>query len=320
VSKERAAIGADVGGTYIKSGVVALDGTISRFATVPTFGRQGRDASVGTLLAAVRRLRDGVEKSGKEVIGVGIGCPGPLDPKRGFVYNAVNLPGWVDLPLADIVGEETGLRVLVDNDANLFTLGEWWRGAAKGARCAVGVTVGTGIGGGIVVGGEIWHGASGGAGEIGHVTAVADGIKCSCGKKGCVEAYSSAAALVLRTLRRMRRGARTELNKWGDDFTVKNIVDVARGGDVFAEIMIADVPRYLGVALGSIVNLLGPDVIVVGGGMAALGDLLFPPLMRAVKANCLPSAFKATKILRARLGTKGGVVGAGKIVWDALGR
>ena len=312
------AIAVDVGGTYVKAGLVSKNGRVSRFEKHATYAWRGRDASLGAVVGAIKSLAVSAERLGRAVVGVGVGCPGPLDPKRGFIYNAVNLPGWVKLPLAKILQAETDLPVRVDNDANLFTLGEWWTGAAKGAKSVIGVTLGTGIGGGIVIDGKIWHGASGGAGEVGHVTVVADGIICSCGKKGCVEAYSSASGLVLRTLRQMRRGVRTELNKWGDDFTVKNIVDAARRGDVLAHVMTADVPHYLGVVLGSLVNFFGPEVIVVGGGMAEIGDILFKPLRLAVKANCFPDAFKATRIVRAKLGIKGGVVGAGKMVWDAL--
>ena len=198
----RFALGIDIGGTNLVAGAVAEDGSaLLGLRTEPTRAEEGADAVVERLLAMARASIAQLlfELPDAELLGVGVGAPGPLDRTRGVVLLTPNL-GWVNLPLRDIIHDGLQVPAALDNDANCATLGESWQGAARGARHAIGITIGTGIGGGIVVDGRLYHGASDVAGEIGHTTIEVDGRKCGCGNYGCLEAYASGPAIARRAV------------------------------------------------------------------------------------------------------------------------
>lgn len=204
----RAIVGIDLGGTNIVAGCVAEDGSaIVGVRSVPTGAEAGPDAVIQRIIATAKESMAEARAAGPglELIGVGIGSPGPLDTRSGIVLLTPNL-GWVNMPLRARLQDGLGLRAALDNDANCAVLGEWWRGAARGTRNAVGITIGTGIGGGIIIDGRLYHGASDIAGEIGHMTIDANGRRCKCGNYGCVEAYASGPNIALRAMEAIESG------------------------------------------------------------------------------------------------------------------
>ena len=205
-------VGVDVGGTNIVAGTVAQDGSeIVGVVSEPTASEQGADAVVDRLIRLARASM--TQAQGKEIAGVGIGSPGPLDTKTGVVLLTPNL-GWINMPLRDRVATALGLPATLDNDANCAIFGEWWRGAARGVEHVVGLTIGTGIGGGIVLHGDIYRGASDIAGEIGHMTIDSTGRRCKCGNYGCLEAYASGPAIAARAVEGVEAGADTALPRY----------------------------------------------------------------------------------------------------------
>ncbi len=307
-------LGADVGGTNIKTVLVDGRGEILAAVKRPTLGRRGRDALIERL---VLTLKDTVKKSGaamRDVAGAGIGFASPLDPGKGMVFNPPNLPGWSNVPLRDILMQKLKMPVSLDNDANLVALGEHWKGAGRGARCLVCLTLGTGVGGGIVLEGRIWHGAGGIAGEIGHMTLVRNGRRCACGNKGCLEAYASAQGLVLRMQELLKK---RKVGK-GGKITPENIGKWARSGDKLANQAIKDTGVILGVAIASIANILNPDVVVLGGGVSNLGGYLFDPVREEVKKRAFPKAVEELKIVKAELGDSAGALGAARSLMLSL--
>ena len=209
----RFVLGIDVGGTNLVVGCVAEDGgTLHALASEPTHAEAGESDVVDRLVTLAERCiaQTRRELPGAEILGVGVGAPGPLDTKSGVVLLTPNL-GWVNLPLRQIIRDRLGLPAELDNDANCAVLGEWWVGAARGARHAIGLTIGTGIGGGLILDGRLYHGASDVAGEIGHATIDTEGRRCKCGNYGCLEAYASGPNIALRAIEAIEAGAETRL-------------------------------------------------------------------------------------------------------------
>ncbi|MFQ5862262.1 MAG: ROK family protein [Candidatus Brocadiales bacterium] len=311
---DRLILGADVGGTNIRTALVNRRGEVLAAMKQPTLARRGKDALIEQL---VLTLRDTVKKAGvtmRDVAGAGIGFAGPLDARKGIVFNPPNLPGWFNVPLRDILRQRLKMPVALDNDANLVALGEYWKGAGRGAKGLVCLTLGTGVGGGIVLGGRVWHGASGTAGEIGHMTVVRNGRRCACGNRGCLEAYASSRGLVFRMQELLKR---TKVGKYGK-VTPENIERWALSGDRLAKRAIRDTGIILGVAIASIANMLNPDVVVLGGGVSNIGDCLFDPIREEVKKRAFPQAVEGLKIVKAELGDSAGALGAVKSLMLSL--
>lgn len=307
-------LGADVGGTNIKTVLVNGRGKVLATLKRPTLARRGRDALIERL---VLTLRDTVKKSGaamKDAAGVGIGFAGPLDPVTGIVFNPPNIPGWFNVPLRDILIQKLKKPVALDNDANLVALGEYWKGAGRGAKALVCLTLGTGVGGGIVLNGRVWHGASGIAGEIGHMTVVRNGRRCLCGNRGCLEVYASSKGLMFRMQELLEGGRARRPGK----LTPENIERWALSGDKTARRAIRDTGVILGVAIANIANMLNPDVVVVGGGISKIGELLFEPIRTEVKKRAFPQAVEGLKIVKAELEDDAGALGAARYLMLSL--
>ncbi len=313
----RYVIGVDLGGTNIVVGTVAEDGSqIYGLLSGPTPVEQGPDAVVDHITrlihASMEQARTAVPGE-FHVAGVGIGAPGPLDTKRGIVRLAPNL-GWHEMPLRGRVEAAVGLRCALDNDANCATLGEWWLGAARGGKFVVGITIGTGIGGGLVINGELFHGASDVAGEIGHTTIDSTGRRCKCGNYGCLEAYASGPAIALRAAEGIESGSPSRLPDYvkGDlsAITAETVYTAAADGDEFALEVVRETARFLGTGIANIVNLLNPDVVVVCGGVTLAGDRLFVPLRREVTRRAFKPAVEACRIVPGSLTGTAGVYGA----------
>jgi glucokinase len=310
-------VGVDVGGTNVVVGTMPEDGsTLHGLYHEPTLVVDGPDAVVGQ----IRRLVDASRRTacdevgrGIEIVGVGIGSPGPLDTKRGIVRVTPNL-GWRNFPLRQRVSDAVGLPATLDNDANCAVFGEWWRGAAQGAEIVIGFTIGTGIGGGIVLHGEIYHGASDVAGEFGHMTIDSTGRRCGCGNYGCLEAYASGPAIAARAVEGIDANMETRLPEYVDGdlstITAQTVFQAAADGDDFARDVVKDTARFLGIGVANLANVFNPEVVVVLGGVTRAGDQLLVPLRAEVNRRAFRAAVEALTIVPGALPGTAGVYGA----------
>ena len=322
----RYVVGIDVGGTNLVVGTVAEDGSeMLGLVSEPTFSDQGPDAVVGRIVKLARASMAAAK--GKEIAGIGIGSPGPLDTRTGVVLLTPNL-GWTNMPLRDRVADAVGLPATLDNDANCAIFGEWWRGAARGVRHVVGLTIGTGIGGGIVLDGAIYHGASDVAGEIGHMTIDPSGRLCKCGNYGCLEAYASGPAIASRALEGIVAGYDTALPKYvnGDlsKITAQVVYEAAHDGDEFALEVVRETAKLLGAGVANIVNIFNPDVVVICGGVTLAGAKLFVPLKSEVRRRAFKPAVDVCRIVPGELTGTAGVYGAAAVfmtrTWGSVSR
>jgi glucokinase len=315
----RYVVGVDIGGTNIVVGTMPEDGSrILGIRKERTIGKDGPDAVVAQIARMVREsladARPAAPGAPLDVAGVGIGAPGPLDTRNGIVLLTPNL-GWRNFPLRDRVRDAVGLPATLDNDANCAIFGEWWRGAAANAEIVVGLTIGTGIGGGIVFDGEIFHGASDIAGEIGHMTIDSTGRRCKCGNYGCLEAYASGTAIAERAVEGLQSGALSRLGTYVDgdlsSITAQIVYDAARDGDEYALEVIHDTARFLGAGVASLINIFNPEMIVICGGVTAAGGRLFKPLAAEVARRAFRPAVERCRIVPGSLTGTAGVYGAG---------
>jgi len=312
---EQAVIGIDIGGTKTLSAVVDPQGRVQARRRIETPQREP-EAFVAVLGEELNGLLRAAGLQREEILGVGVGAPGPLDPRTGVVFEPPNLAGWRDVPLRDLLGRATGMAAFVENDANAAALGEAWVGAGVGARDLIYVTVSTGIGGGLIFNGELYHGVSGYAGEIGHMTVEPDGPICSCGRRGHLEAVAAGPAIARMAAEAVRAGRHTHLcARPGDVLTAEAVAEAARAGDAVAREVYERAARYIGLALASLVNVLNPEMVIIGGGVSKVGDLLFGPVRAVVRERAYGRAADAAKIVPAALGDDAGVIGAAAVVY-----
>lgn len=312
-------IGVDLGGTKISAGAVSLDGSRTvGVRSIPTQSELGAEGIVDRIVGVIEGvILDAIAETGavrKDIIGIGVGAPGPLDREEGIVVVAPNL-GWRDFPLRDRITTRLALPVVLDNDANCATVGEWWLGAARGGRNVVGITIGTGIGGGLIIEGQLYHGASDVAGEIGHTTIDVNGRHCKCGNYGCLEAYASGPAIATRAREALVREDTASLlpsmvDGQLDRITAETVYDAAKRGDGLANEIVRDTARYLGAGIATLLNVINPDVVVVAGGVTHAGEALFGPLRAEVRRRAFKPAVAACRIVPAELPGTAGVVGA----------
>ena len=301
-------VGVDFGGTNVKVGLVNARGRVVRAHVVSSKAIPQPASFVDGVCRLVGSLAQSVGARPAGLRGVGVGAPGPVDVARGVVHSMVNVPGWHEVPLARLLERRLGCRCLVDNDVNLFTLAEWRFGAGRGAGQLVGLTLGTGVGGGLIMNGTLYRGACGAAGELGHMVVDPRGPRCGCGRRGCLETLVSAPAVVRLAQRTMRRrGAR---------LTSQLVGRAARAGDSQARRVWIEIGRRLGVGLANIVNLLNPDCIVIGGGVANNWTLFAPTLIRTLRAEAMEVPMEAVRVVRGRLGDHAGIVGGAVLVWN----
>jgi len=300
---EEYAIGLDLGGTDLKAGLVRRDGSIEHFLRRPSRTQESATAPIEVVLETVAALR---ERSGDARAPIGLGCPGVIEPGTGVLLgHTPHLPHWREQPLGDLLAGRLGAAVRVDNDANCAALAEARVGAARGARVAVTLTLGTGIGCGIVMDGRVVHGAFGGAGEAGHLPLGSGEHPCRCGVVNCVEPEASASGLL-----RSARAAGLEVADAAQVFAA------AARGDAVAVRLVDRMADRLGAVIGVVVNLLNPDVVAIGGGISLAGEPLFARLRTAVDRYALESHRAALRIVPAALGDRAGTVGAGLMAWE----
>lgn len=313
-------VGVDLGGTNIVVGVLPIDGgdgEVLALRTVPTDAQRGAKYVVDRIIGLIADAREEIVSryggASDDFAGVGIGSPGPLNRKTGTVINTPNL-GWRNFPLRDLVANAVGLPATLDNDANCATYGEWWLGAGRNVDTLVGLTLGTGIGGGIVLDGEIFHGVSDAAGEIGHMTIDSTGRRCKCGNYGCLEAYASGPAIAARAVEGIERGAESLLPGLVEgrleEITAATVYEAVVLGDPYANEVMRETAKFLGTGIANVINMLNPEMIVISGGVTKAGDHLFVPLRAEVRRRAFRSAEEACQIVSARLPGTAGVIGA----------
>ena len=320
-AESRWIVGVDLGGTNIVVGLLPVEGgEVLGLRTLSTEAQRGAkfvvDRIVGLVEESIGQVLSEHGGTRAQIAGVGIGSPGPLDRKTGTVINTPNL-GWRNFPLRDLISNAVKLPCTLDNDANCATYGEWWLGAGRGTQSLVGFTLGTGIGGGIVLNGEIYHGCSDVAGEIGHMTIDSNGRKCKCGNYGCLEQYASGPAIAQRAVEGIEAGTETALVEMVggrlEEITAATVYEASVLGDVYASDIMRDTAKFLGAGVASMINILNPEMVVIAGGVTRAGATLFDPLRAEVRRRAFKTAQECCRIVPAELPGTAGVVGAAAV-------
>lgn len=307
-------IGIDLGGSKILSAVIDSTGYIVASDYRPTQPEKGVKAVIENILRSARNASVKSRIPLEKMAAIGLGAPGISNPETGIIFRSPNLPDWHDVPLRDIVADRLQKRVFLINDANAAALGEMAYGAAKGCRNFLYITISTGIGGGIIINGKLYTGATGIAGEVGHIVVEPDGIPCNCGGAGCWELYASGSAIARRARENIQQGKKTHLLEMAhgdpEKIDAQLVAKAAEQGDTLAKKLIRETSRYLGMGLGSLINIFNPELIIIGGGMTKMGDRLLEPAIKEAGKRSYQVAFKAVRFALPELGQNSGVLGA----------
>lgn len=310
-------IGIDVGGTNVKIALVDSDGKIGYSNTIPTRAEMGYEYTINNMKQAIRDLMTETKLSAKDIEGIGFGLPGQVDFKSGIVRLITNIPGWVEIPLAKMIEDEFHIPTRIDNDVRCAALGELNFGAGKGCENLICITVGTGIGSGLIINGKLVRGASNAAGEIGHIKLqMHDGPICGCGDTGCLEAFASVPSIVAMAEEYILGGKSTKYREManGGAITPFIVAEAAKAGDPVARRIFTRMGEYIGIGMASVVNLLNPERIIVGGGVADAGDILLTPLKETIKKRAMKIAGETVQVVPAQLGNTAGVIGASLLI------
>jgi glucokinase len=314
----------DLGGTNVRVGAVDLEGRILRRISFPTQASLGREKVMGNILSKIRKVLAGFPREEFEVIGGGFGIPGAILLDKGIVTQSPNLPDWKDYDVRSPLQDGLGIPIFIENDANAFTLGEGWLGSARGVKDFCCLTLGTGVGGGIVLNGDIWHGAEGKAGEIGHMVIEVDGPLCQCGSSGCLEVFASGSAIRRMAIEAIEGNEETDLvQRCGgqiEAITSRAVYESARDGDPLSREIFRRMGGYLGVGLANLVNLLNVKLMVIGGQVSEAWDLFIDPARRELERRSLGSMGKGVKVKKAGCGNDSGILGAAYIVKKGMGK
>jgi len=328
-------IGVDLGGTQIRVGVLQ-GATLRSWVRLPTGEAPTPDRIIPCIDSAIQRALDEADTRLDQIMGIGLGVAGPLDSRTGVVFAPPNLPGWGHVRLRDIFEEHYNMPVFVENDANAAGLGEYLFGAGRGCKDMVYLTISTGIGGGVIVNGQIMHGTSGTAGELGHMTIDWDGDRCNCGNFGCLESIASGTAIARRANEAIARGvdlltpARGELERdaaarvlvapllkqaSATRVDAEAVARAAMAGAPEARKIIKDAAVALGVGLVNIIHIFNPEKIILGGGLTRIESLLLEPARQIVQERTMRVPYEATRIVLAELDMHAGLIGAGALVY-----
>ena len=301
--------GVDLGGTNLKLGLVSAGGELLHRHDAPTEADRGPDHVLARIAQAVRRLADGAQVSLADIAAVGIGSPGPLDSKAGVVVFTPNMAGWRDVPVRDRLQKDLGRPVVLENDANAAAYGEFRCGAGRGISNLVLLTLGTGIGGGIILDGRLFRGSTDTGAELGHMVIQYGGRRCGCGNRGCLEAYASATAVVGRMGERIEAGDSSTLAS-ARDFTCRDVFEAAQKGDALAKRIVEETADYLAVGITNILHILNPEMVVLTGGMMGAGDSFLNAIRCRVRETAFERASSACEICWSTLGGDAGILGA----------
>ena len=330
-------IGVDLGGTNLRIAAVDEQAQVLERVTLGTQAALGRDRVLDDMCAAVRRTADKYQNKAS-LAGIGIGVPGIIDLRTGMLRESPNLPGWADYPVRVEIEKRLGTRVILENDANAAALGEKWLGAGRDFDDMAMITLGTGVGGGLILGGRIWHGMTGMAGEFGHITVEPDGHPCGCGGRGCAEQYASATAVLRMAREAIASGRASGLLRAASsdpEFSAKAVYNLAIQGDQEAKEIFRRVGRAIGIVLATLVNGLNLPIYVIGGGVSSAWEAFSPAIFeelrqrsmvyaatappvpaadaRRASAQVQPLGSSKTIIARAMLGTDAGLYGAARL-------
>ncbi len=316
ISKKNYILAADVGGTNTRMAIVTGNGDIHTLLKKSTHCKDGREEMIKFLISFARETIEKSKLSIDAICGMGIGFPGPLNAKTGTVFNPPNLIGWDSVPLMSIIESELKIPVAIENDANAAALGEWWKGAGSGTGSLFCITLGTGVGGGIVLDGKIWHGASSIAGEIGHTTVIRDGLQCSCGNIGCLETYACSGGILKRVNQALLERSNSDRPQL---LTNLKQIDqmIAHGNETVLDV-IKETGVILGIAIANLANLLNPEMVVLFGGVTNLGETLLGPLKKEVNIRAFKEATDSLRIKLSMLGDNSGILGAAKNILSKL--
>lgn len=311
-------LGIDLGGTSAKFAILNEAGDVQVKWSVPTDNSDNGSKIVPDLIQSIKHHLDLYQMSTDDFLGIGMGSPGTIDYDEGTVVGAYNLNWSTVQPIKKQFEGNFDLPFYIENDANVAALGEQWMGAGGQASDVAFVTLGTGVGGGLIVDGQLVHGSAGAAGEIGHITIIKDGYDCTCGKKGCLETVASATGIV-RVARDLSEKFSGDSNlKYmiddGQEINSKIIFDAAKAGDTFANIVVDHIVDYLALALGNVANLLNPSVIILGGGVSHAGDFLTDKVQEKIKEYVFTTIRDQITVHHSKLGNDAGVIGAARLV------
>jgi len=305
-------IGVDLGGTNIRFGLVTADGNILRRLNIPTLVQEGPESVVGRIIETIIRLRR-TRVQVQAVKSIGIGAAGVIDHYKGIIHFSPNLPGWKEIHLKELIEKEIGIPVYVGNDVNAFALGEFCFGAGVGSKSLFGITLGTGVGGGIIINGKLLLGTNHAAGEVGHTSINAFGPKCKCGNMGCLERYVGAEYIVKRTIKRLK-SQKSEIMKLAkndhQNITPEVIHLAVRKGDELAQNIIEETGFYIGIGLANVVSLIDPEIIVVGGGVSGFGKLLLDSIKKTMSERIMNFPGRRRKIVLSKLKDDAAILGA----------
>ena len=291
-------IGVDLGGTNLRAAAIRGDGTILNKISGTTDLHEGRDAVIADIINAINELKEQCE--GERLLGVGIGVPGFILMEEGVIVGSNNMPGFDNFPIRDDIEGKLGTPIFLENDANAAALGEKWIGAGREVQDLILLTLGTGIGGGIISGGRVLHGYLGMAGELGHITVVPDGNPCGCGNFGCLEKHASATAIV----------AMARMLQLGDDITSEQVYKLAKDGNERAKMVFHTMGTNLGVALATLINIFNFPLCLLSGGVLAAWDLFAPTMMAEIEKRSFTFRNAKTMVTKATLGNQAGLFGA----------
>jgi len=307
---KRIYIGVDLGGTAIKTGICDQDGKLLKIQEGPTETEGGTERVIDNIAKYARQIVEDSEFTWDQVAGIGTGIPGFMDVEEGFMHMSANLP-LTNVPLKKILQEKLGKPIFMGNDANVAALGEAWAGAGKGVPLMVLYTLGTGVGGGIIINGQILVGSTGMGGELGHMAVVPDleATQCGCGQMGCLETVSSATGIIRMAKDAVERGDRTMLAEV-QHITAKDVFDAAKAGDESAIRIIERAAFYLGKSIATLSVVVNPNRFVIGGGVSKAGELILAPVREAFKHFAPAKAQEGVDIVVAELGNDAGVIGA----------
>jgi len=319
---EKWLVGVDIGGTTIKMAFINQNGKIIyKWGILSNINEKGKHIPTD-IAKSIDQTLDELGQEKQKLMGIGVGAPGPVNVGTGSIDVAINL-GWENFPLRELLEIETSLPVIVDNDANVAAIGEMWKGAGKGAKDLLCVTLGTGVGGGIIANGEIVHGINGAGGEIGHITSIVDGgVRCNCGKTGCIETIASATGIVRLMIEELSSThTPSKLRDFYDEhqkLSSELVFKVANEGDELANKVIEKVALYLGLALAHLANGLNPEKIIIGGGVSKAGDALLVPLKEQFIRFAFPRVLQGVELAIATLGNDAGIMGGAWLVKKRL--
>lgn len=305
--------GVDLGGTNTKIGILNREGDILKSRIIKTLSAEGVDNTLERIWKTIQELAQELDINIKNIKGIGLGIPGPV-LEQSIVAFFANFPWERNINIKEKLEKLTGIETKLDNDANIIALGEAKYGAAKGSKSSVTVALGTGIGGGIYIDGKLVSGAKGAGGEVGHMKIVKDGKLCGCGQRGCFEAYVSATGLIREAVSRLTVNKQNLLYKMIDGdlmkLEAKDIFDAAREGDAFSLELVDYEAEYLALGIANILNIINPEVVVLGGGVALAGDILLNPMREKMVKYALPVTLEELQIVQGVLGNEAGIKGA----------